>query len=480
MLYFLKNKYYIGIILFIVYIGIFSEVTFAKKLSLENDGKPRKNVNDCYGQSKEIPASYENVKYYDCYVPYQETPDSIGGELGRDTGDYGGVANAQIQKGGSAEYVRYLKVGNWTSQEGFYDWKEGGGSAYHDGSIEMLKANNGLLYYILAPPEYFYMNEQNYVKKVNKSPFIHWGSNRGQMLDVVLTSGDVVHFVVGDNNASDHSNGPVRKESFSGSNAAKCKLKLENYAHLFNGCSGNILELWGNSSTPFRNKFGLNGNVHIAFLRMYNAKVNQNVKVADIAKNAKDKSFFHLDVEGGNNKHSGNNSDDGGGNEDETEVSITTTSPIPDEWDLHGMPDKAQIKDEQQPVDLPQGIGDTSYDVKMQEVKENMGAAKQNRVSYIVRVLVVSLGLLILVYMALLIGCWIMDKANNIFDFSFVTIITFGIIKPTEAEAREGGVLGAKRLIIICIFCLIVAFLLITGGIYDIGQFLLNKISAIV
>ena len=460
----------------------------AKKLSLENDGTPRDNVDDCYGQSKEIPPTYEGVSYYDCYVPYLETPDSVGGWWESAIGDYGGTSPAQIQEGGPASYVRLINLGNWTSQEGDQGTSivhENGKVVNKEGTLLTLEANNGLDYYVFAPPEYLYANVENYVKKPKQQPYYGWSiNNRGQLVDVVLTSGDVVHFTVGDANASEHSNGPVKREQWSGSNAAKSKLKLENYAHIYNGSSGNILELWvtsGGSSSFFKEKFGISSDknsTHIAFIRMYNAKLSDNVTISDVAKNAKDKSFFHLDVEGGNNKNGGNTGSDEVSTEKKDDIGISQGN-IVDEWDLHGMPDKSKISDDQNVVDIPTGLDNVSDQINANSIKENMKARQREVVRYWTNVFVTALGLMLLEYTVLLVVAWLTDRVNNIFDFSLITLITFGVVKPTREEAKEGSTISLPRLIMICSATFLGAIFLISGGVFDVVQYILNWITGL-
>ena len=77
--------------LFIIVILSFSLVFPVFAAKLDNDGSARNNVDSCYGQSKDIPPSYDNVEYYDAYIPYNITRGEVGGwftETGYDWGGY--------------------------------------------------------------------------------------------------------------------------------------------------------------------------------------------------------------------------------------------------------------------------------------------------------------------------------------------------------------------------------------------------------
>lgn len=469
------------LLIFIIFIISFN--VKAEKLSLENDGSKRSNVNDCYGKSTQIPPSYKDLEYYDCYIPYQETPETIGGWWHSDIQDYGLVAPAQMKDGASAAYIRDLPVGNHPNKQSDNCLTWSSGKADREDGMSVLRADNGLSYYEWAMPEYCNKNEYNYVKKVGGTgPYFHFGAGsdknwgfRGQLMDVVLTSGDVIHFVPGDANASEHSNGPCRIEMGLGkdaSNSAKVKLKLENYAHVFNGSAGNILELWGSDPTSgFSKKFGLSdkSDIHIAFIRMYNAHVWDKVTLSDEAKNASDKTFFHVDVEGGTNRPSS-------GNPDEDKAAILASNPnntIDDKFipenELYGLGSLRTVADNQTELTLPSRSDFTDRELRIiAEYQDSIHHSFMETLTFWVRVIIAWIGLLMILYAILLLIAYYFDMSNNFFNISLVGVLTLGRIKYTDYT--DSGVYKSnttlKRIVVSVIVLIVVAGCLITGAVY--------------
>ena len=62
--------------------------------------------------------------------------------------------------------------------------------------------------------------------------------------------------------------------------------------------------------------------------------------------------------------------------------------------------------------------------------------------------------------------CWLFDRINTFFDISLITLITFGMLKPTKDEEKSGEVISVKRLVRICIVCFLASVFLISGGVY--------------
>lgn len=115
--------------------------------------------------------------------------------------------------------------------------------------------------------------------------------------------------------------------------------------------------------------------------------------------------------------------------------------------------------------------------------------AKQGGILYWIRVLVMWLGILMVVWSVLLyVGFWF-DRANNFLDFSIVTILTIGKLTTsvTDEESTFGkkdvkGVktLSSRQVTIICLCCIGVGVLIISGIFYRLIAGLVNWVQLLI
>lgn len=441
------------ILLTILFLLLISCTSYAETYTIDNDGKERKKES-CYGDSK-LPSSYEGVEYYDCYLPYNLT-----------CGEIGGYSNGVI----AYTYSTY----NYSMQS-YYPQRIDQKFTYHvngyapnarvTGTSISRDLETGACLYTDSNGNQYYGTAIQYWFYDTSLAKIGWGSQNGQLVDVILTDGTVIHFVITDANAEAHTNGGPMESSLWNVQYSFADLKLSQYKNIYHAAFGNCIELtpWGTYGVGidgFQKKFGLSedGN-QIAYYRLYNAKVSDNVgRKSGVPRS----TSFNLGKVKVSESSSGNTKESN---------SVLDSPFIKDELDLHGMPEKGLISDNQSEVKIPgqssNDSGLTAYQMlSVVSVRENMKMSLKEKIFYYLRILVVSLGLSLLMYIPLLVVCWLFDRINTFFDISLITLITFGMLKPTKDEEKSGEVISVKRLVRICIVCFLASVFLISGGVY--------------
>lgn len=240
----------------------------------DNSGYARESV---YGIGV-IPPSYD-VEYYDCYVPYNMSMNEIGG-----------YANCAVEtsirqyNSGMLESTTKGKITGWSIRENDFSLKNsvrGSAVRSHEGTTGMVTYTSarGDIYYVCALPNFCYRSEQALSKE-----FPYWDiSNRGQLVDIILTDGTVIHFVVGDVADTRHTNGGDEDSELFEVRYSFTELNYSQYRHLYHAQSGHSIELWGidGCSQAFDVRFGIGNGLsdnRIAYIRMYNAYLSSNPK----------------------------------------------------------------------------------------------------------------------------------------------------------------------------------------------------------
>lgn len=418
-------------------------------VTFDNDGNARENP---YGDSK-IEKSYSDLDYYDCYVPYNLSPEKIGGY------STGVLAYTYETYNYSMKSHYPDRIANKFSY--LVNGYQPMGSPYRGCNIEsengmqVLVDKNGNKYYMMAIQEFFYC----FPGIKEDASFPKWGSQNGQLVDVILTDGTVIHFVIVDANDSAHTNGGPKEESLWNVQYEFSKLKINQYKHLFHAAYGNMIELagvsWGAGVSEFMEKYNmsLDGN-QVAYYRMYNGYIDDLPKRNNGIGKETSFNLGNVSISGGT---SGNDSDN------------TGTSEIVSEWELTGMKglDK-KLKDNQSEVILP-----TNSDLSIKEQYsvalsgENIALEKYSSYIDIVRVIVVFIGLCLVLLGVFLIVALIFDKANNFIEISLVNIVTFGLLKYSDEKntKRDSGYASATKIIIIVSVVMTIGLLLISGSI---------------
>ncbi len=445
----------------LIIILIFScSVSLAEEYNIGNTGEVRDNP---YGLNDTIPSSYEGLEYYDVFLPYQKTVGEIGGY------------NTSVLHEGSAsydpmpDYRKASHVGDVINQQRDYPSLAAcaagtipAGSfpcSYEsDTGANILTDADGNKYYGSAIQYFFYWNETKFAK---------WDlSNRGDLFDIILTDGTVIHFVVGDTNAKVHTNRKpgTTSESAEGNTST---LNYPQYEFMCSSIAGNCIELWGASGScnKFSQKYGIStsgtGN-HIAFYRMYNGNIQKNPKrtskAGSEAAYALDGRIITTDIgEGaaGENVVQGDNS--GGG--------------IVAEKDLEGLDGLlVKMNDNAQSVTLPNGddlsVGEK---VNLTTISGNNAVMLKEKVIQTIRTIVMAVGLILILYVILLWAAYMFDKVNNFFEVKILKLLTFGALD-TYKDDLPGEKSIFKRLVMLSIVLFLTGVFIISGSIYVVIQ----------
>ena len=447
-------------------------------MTLSNDGNI---VKDPHKADKGVPPAYD-AKYYDCWYPYKKSYEEIGGY------SKGGLYNGE----GMPVSRRKEKVSSTyaVTEQGFYNSVLNFGSVGEKVSpegVEIAVDSKGNEYLIAAVHGFTVgITDRNGADKPAKFAYFGWygsqthhdGGIRGSAFDVILTDGTVLHFIVGDVQANCHAMGYMDGAGMiavtEGLSTDNAKLNYTQYRYGWGAQPGHNLELYCHTgqgvADNFRKKYLKNASV--AYIRMYNFYADTGKE----RKNGYTKSYEdHFDGV----TITGSGKDEEFKKDNKNDDSSVGVSWIKEEKDLHGMPDISKMSDDQNVVDIPTGLDNVSDQINANSIKENMKARQREVVRYWTNVFVTALGLMLLVYTVLLVVAWLTDRVNNIFDFSLITLITFGVVKPTREEAKEGSTISLPRLIMICSATFLGAIFLISGGVFDVVQYILNWITGL-
>lgn len=249
------------------------ELSIQDYIAIDNDGLPREVV---YGDCGINPSF--NADYYDCYIPYNTSLNEIGGYAD-------GAIEAIIAQynSGMLDSTTYGMVTGWTNRENDFSLTsqvQGRAVRGYEESTGMVTytLSDGTVFYVCAFTNFCYRSEE-----VINGDFPIWDlSNRGQLVDVILTDGTVIHFVVGDVADTRHTNGGDTSTSTFEVRYDFTDLNYEQYRHLYHAQSGHSIELWGveGCSLAFDIKYGIGNGAddnRIAYIRMYDAYLRQNV-----------------------------------------------------------------------------------------------------------------------------------------------------------------------------------------------------------
>lgn len=414
----------------------------AYAITIDNDGSAMEVP---YGKCEDVPSSYEDLDYYDCYLPYKLTTGEIGGCSLTGLWDLGNFYEPMTQ--GDMK----LKIGDKVNLQGVYAYCGGVPRSGYDSS-----AGNACLYTDANGNQVYAMAVQKFFFNREEGNFYGWDmSCRGQLIDVVLTDGTVIHFALGDTNAEAHTNGLVSATSSAASGDAT-KLNYKQYHNLFSATAGNCIELWvGTDVNSFMRKYGFKydgtGN-HIAFYRMYNGKLGENHKRKS---GVGTEPAFNLD---------GVTISD---NDESSESGDSSGSRLVSEYEILAMDKfKPKLSDDASKIELPDGSELLSNErVNVDLIKETINTNTKDKVIFYARVSVVFVGMLMLLYIILVVVAYSFDRVNNFIDFNLLQVITLGRFSISDDE-RQGQGYTLRRVIKLSFVCFIVGMLLVTGGIY--------------
>lgn len=419
----------------------------AKKVTIDNNGKPMDNP---YGKIEDIPPSYEadGLDYYDCYVPYGLTIEDIGGYCTSTYYDgsnpYGPMSDADRKRYAGDKVNQFDPATTVASGTAIFDRDDGSGFIFKSGSSQYEV-------YAMAVQKFFFPDS---IVKSEQGKWQTWDStNRGTLIDVILTDGTVIHFTLGDCNAEPHTNGWDSATSGSYTDVKSSELHYDQYRYLFSNVSSNCIELYGQNTAPdnFMAKYGLKmdgSGKHIAYYRVYNKKIG-DAGVKRTSKAGKEASYSLGDV-----------SITGRSDDESNTVELNDSK----ESDLKGMPKESKLLDDASIPSLPDSSSLSG------DEKETIGLLKENleedslsvQLIRYLRIAVVFLGLVMLLNIVLLNVAYLFDCVNILFDFSLLGALTLGHLY----MSRSDGNVTPRRMIKISITLLVVGTLLVSGGVY--------------
>lgn len=131
---------------------------------------------------------------------------------------------------------------------------------------------------------------------------------------------------------------------------------------------------------------------------------------------------------------------------------------------LTGMPDRNNYKAEKG-LGAPdkQLEGMEGYSLAQLEDSKTLQAQAANY--KLMRGAIMLLGIIILIYGVALGMAWMFDKANTVFDFSMLSVLTMGKLNLVQDKFDKGKQrVTAKKLIVIMIICFVAGGLVLSGG----------------
>lgn len=452
-----------------------SKTVYASSYTLKNNGE-KQSAEEIYTDSG-LPSSFKDVSYYDCQIPYKLVPNDIGGWATKVTGHPSYHAMTDDVRTGT-------KMGSYVNYQGNGTFKFGGVQSYDpDTDCTIITDSNGVKYYTTAIQGYFY-NSSNAGKDGFGVFASGNGGNRGQLFDVILTDGTVIHFVVADANSSCHTNGGLDGKTVDSGNDGVwsfSSLTLTQYKNLYAAQSANQLELWGKNNkcaSKFAEKFNI-GNADdknkIAYYRMYNKYIDDPPQVAN---DACKEASFKLDVVGGSGGSSGSSGSDSSSSEG---ISFGNLGKYAEsEFVPNNCLTEAELKyptKDDLSEDQLKGVVDW---------KDNIDYESEDSLVKYLRVFVMLAGILFLVWIVLIYLSYWFDRINNFIDIELLSIVTFGKLRisPEENDCTfnpksfmKGQVqtVNHKVVITICLIGLFFSVLTISGQLYTLLNYLIRK-----
>lgn len=443
--------------------------------TISNDGK-EKGENDIYKDSG-LPSSFEGAEYYDVAMPYNLTAFDVGGWC------YDAANKAYVLPESKLKKIKISA--NTCTEYGFSrslkELNSGWGTPSKDKDTGCtVVEKNGVKFFIMAVQKYQYNTDT-----ANKW-FGGFNSNsNGYLIDVILTDGTVIHFIKGDSNAPQHTNGGAsgkgqdkatdKNPNYVGQWWAFKPAKLKQYANIYGLSSCNSIEIWGDGN-KFAKHFNLGSGDNqnrIAYYRIYNVKVGSNFK--PVSNDVKSVSYKLGNVKITSSGSGGKSTVSEGVNLKQTGKYVESDFVNVDyliESDIE-LPDQENITDKQ----LKDVI----------EWKKNVEYEKEDVIIKFLRTVVMFCGIIFIVWMLLIYLCYWMDRINNIIDVAFLPIVTFGRLRvspeefectfnPKDFSKGQAQTVNHRVVLSICLIGVFFAVLIITGNLYKLINFVIRWI----
>lgn len=415
--------------------------------SIKNNGKFKDNP---YGKS-DVKPTLSGVDYYDCYMPYKQTYNELGGYSvgGHSTGRYRAdpMSNSIRTSHFGGKYIFLYEF------DGFANYHLGTLNDYFgkthkreydkDTGVCIVKDANGNKYYVAALMK-FYVN--------NEGAYTSYAGIRGSIFDVILADGTCLHFVVGDTGGEGHIlGGPETTQD--GVLYKKAPLKKKQYAGLTHCYNGHSFELWGKTANSYMklvNKYNVSEDNPVVAVRMYNAKVGDNPK-RNVSKDVMHK-ISGINLVGGNDS----SSSEGGRGEN-----------IPKESELTGMPKGYSISDYAEKIELSDGTDlSTGEQYSASIIRDNLKAEEDANFNEKIRISIVFVGFLLMGYALLFLLSVVFDRTNSFLETPMVKIITAGKLRYTHEEYGGQNEISFKQGIKISLAIFLIGILIVSEGIF--------------
>lgn len=448
-------------------------------VGVANDGKPKSKASDCYGDSG-YTASFKNVKYYDVLLPYKSTCKKIGGyaTAGRETmssSTQNTNIGSLVAREQSVDYFQrkcptlYSKIIGESES-----WK------YDKGGVCVVKDKNGIEYYVMAIQEFFYNCSAT-------KRFKDFEGSTGQLVDVFLTDGTCIHFVVGDANSSYHTNGGQKPAKGSSQQynwfTAFAPLNYEHYRNLYAASNGNCPEIWASANESvsyFRKKYKLSDKVRIAYYRMYNKTLGSTLET--VSEDRKNVSFdAGKQVVGETNTENVKNN-----------ATVVSTALTYQEADLSAFTklEEVDIADKYLSGANKGTLGQSDISsLKSWEDNINDSTILSGVIKFL-RVLTQIIGILFLMWILLIyVGYWF-DRLNNFVDLDAVGILTLNKLHTSDTDEEctfslksvmkeKKMTVNHKAILGICLTGGVFGVLVVSGQVYVILGYFVNGMLAL-
>ena len=341
-------------------------------------------------------------------------------------------------------YVGYVDASGNKYGERFLNTSKYKSCGYEtDTGCHVVEDTKGNKYYLVALQKFFWKGENQ-----DKSYFGWSTNNREQCVDVITTDGYIIHFLVADANAAEHTNGAMGTGQ-SGDWEIE-PLHYTQYKYMFSVIAGNSLEIWGKSSdcvSKFMKKYNFkdsgDGN-HIAYVRMYNAKgsdapdrINSYGKEQAYSLTGKaivtDTTTSNSDPNGGGGSSDNPDNPDGSSAADQANQNANGGTAIEDKYipedqlvGLEGQFDKLNKTAKDVELAKREDFSEDELNA-IETVRKGQKAELIAKITYWVRVITVFMGLLIILYGGMMLLAYLFDRANNFFDISLLSMVTLGV-----------------------------------------------------
>ena len=440
---------------------IFGGTTVYADITIKNDGNERSG--DKIYEDSGLPCSFNDVLYYDVAIPYNLTPEDIGGyssSMPEDCRKIPGGTKVNYEN----DYKSFDVIGASPSLASYTESCNITWGYDNETDCTTITDKNGTMYYVTAIQEIFYNNSN-----VGTDGFEGWSSaNRGQLFDVILTDGTVIKFIVGDTNSSQHTNGGAGDVGTSDLYTFT-ELKKSQYKNLFHAEAGNNLEIWGKDTgcvNKFMSKYNLktdgSGN-KIAYYRIYNKKVDSAPQIS--CPDAKNLSYnlgkANIISQSQANMGVGSGQYVSTGLYKETKfVSWNRMTEAVLEFG------NIQELDDKDIGNIENWKGDMEY------------SNSENILVKLGRTIALWFGIIFLIWIVFIYLFYWFDRINNFIELDLLKIITFGrlTISPDESECtfslKDIGksaikTINHKKLISVCIVGIGFAVFIISGAMFS-------------